>query len=332
MPEQPTVLFVDDERNILISLKALFRGRYRILLANSGTEAIEILKRERIHVLVSDQRMPGMEGVELLRQAKLLSPSTLRLLLTGYADLKAIVDSINEGEVFRFINKPWDNDALRALVDLAMRASLDSGDKAEPSGQTTAIVLDDAGATTLGLSRQHPSAKAPIDPILDAGILVLDDGEDAVQQVQRLVGIALPVYGANCVEAALDYLKTAPIGVVIAEVEVGGVDTTDFIKLLKAEHPAVMTIVLTQQIDAGTAVELINQGQVFRYLRKPVGDNWLRLALQQGMQFYQRHCQDPRLLARHQVEPIKPRQPSLAAKMMSQIKSLGLRWFSSARA
>ncbi len=267
-----------------------------------------------------------MEGVELLRQAKEISPNTLRLLLTGYADLKAIVDSINEGEVFRFINKPWDNDALRALVDLAMRAAIETGDISEPSGQTTAIVLDDSAAHHLGLISSAQPKKEVLDPILDAGILVLDDGEEILQQVQRLVGIAIPVYGANSVESALAYLNTSPIGVVISEVEVNSVDTTDFIKLLKAEYPAVMTIVLTHQMDASTAVELINQGQVFRYLRRPIGDNWLRLSLQQGMQFYQRHCHDPKLLVRHQVEPIKARQPSFAGRMLSQIKSLGQKW------
>ena len=77
--------------------------------AENGALALEFVKRFGIHVVVSDQRMPSMTGVELLRQVKELSPNSVRMLLTGYSDLAAIVGSINEGEVFRFVKKPWDN-------------------------------------------------------------------------------------------------------------------------------------------------------------------------------------------------------------------------------
>ena len=93
------LLFVDDERRVLNSMRAMFRRQYNIFLANSGEEALEVLESETIDVVVSDQRMPGMTGVEVLKAFKDHAPNAMRILLTGYADQQAIADSINEGEV-----------------------------------------------------------------------------------------------------------------------------------------------------------------------------------------------------------------------------------------
>ncbi|HKJ73854.1 MAG TPA: response regulator, partial [Alphaproteobacteria bacterium] len=86
-----TVLFVDDEERILRSLKMLFRGRYDVLTASSGEEALALVRTRHVHVIVSDQRMPGMLGAALLAQVKVASPTTMRLLLTGYSDLTATI-------------------------------------------------------------------------------------------------------------------------------------------------------------------------------------------------------------------------------------------------
>ena len=101
-----TVLFVDDEERVVNLLRMIFRTQYDVLVATSGAQALQIIKERRVDVLVTDQRMPGMTGIELLTQARECSPHTIRLLLTGYTDLAAIVGSVNEGEVFRFLNKP----------------------------------------------------------------------------------------------------------------------------------------------------------------------------------------------------------------------------------
>jgi response regulator RpfG family c-di-GMP phosphodiesterase len=113
---KPTLLFVDDEERILRSLRMLFAANYRVLVTTSGHEALEILKREKVHALISDQRMPVMAGVDLLRQAREIAPNTMRLLLTGYSDIEAIIGSINDGEVFRYISKPWNADDIRGIV------------------------------------------------------------------------------------------------------------------------------------------------------------------------------------------------------------------------
>jgi len=121
--EAGTLLLVDDEPNILNALRrSLRRSGHRILTASSGAEGLEILEQEDIDIIVSDQRMPNMTGVEFLRRARERWPQTVRISLSGYTDLKSISDAINEGAVFKYITKPWEDTTLLAtLEDAFMR-------------------------------------------------------------------------------------------------------------------------------------------------------------------------------------------------------------------
>ena len=115
------VLFVDDEENILNSLKRLFqKSDIQVLTATSGGEALEILRRMDVAVMVSDQLMPGMKGDELLVKARSISPDTVRIIMTGHGDLPTALQAINAGEVFRFLLKPWENQVLRSTIDEAL--------------------------------------------------------------------------------------------------------------------------------------------------------------------------------------------------------------------
>lgn len=120
MTDSRTVLFVDDEAPILSSLKRLLRREpYAVLTADSGQAGLETLRQHPVQVVVTDQRMPGTSGVEFLQQVKAQWPDTVRLVLSGYADADTIVEAINQGEVYRFINKPWNDDALRHTIGQA---------------------------------------------------------------------------------------------------------------------------------------------------------------------------------------------------------------------
>lgn len=117
-----TVLLVDDEENILASLKRLLRrDGYHIITAGSAAEGLQRLAETEVDVIVSDQRMPGMSGVEFLRRAKALYPHTVRMVLSGYTELQSIIDAVNEGAIYRFLTKPWDDQHLRAHVAEAVR-------------------------------------------------------------------------------------------------------------------------------------------------------------------------------------------------------------------
>lgn len=118
-PSAPTwsVLCVDDEPSILAALRRALRAPdCKVLQAGSGAEALQIMEREKIDVLLSDMRMPGMDGATLLAQARARWPQTARILLTGYSDMNATVAAINEGQIYRYIHKPWDELELRLTV------------------------------------------------------------------------------------------------------------------------------------------------------------------------------------------------------------------------
>lgn len=120
-PKRPTILVVDDEPEVLHSVHDLLRLEYRVISCSDGAEALRTLESPgEIQVVMSDQRMPGMSGVEVLRHAKRLRPEATRLLFTAYADIKAVVDAINQGSVYRYITKPWDPDELQLVVRQAV--------------------------------------------------------------------------------------------------------------------------------------------------------------------------------------------------------------------
>lgn len=113
-----TVLFVDDEVSILHAIQKLFSDDavMRLLVASSGEEALEVIRKEDVWLVVSDSHMPGISGIELLERIRHISPTTGRILMTANADLKTAIDAINISEAFRFIIKPWDNNELKSIV------------------------------------------------------------------------------------------------------------------------------------------------------------------------------------------------------------------------
>lgn len=114
---EATILFVDDEEAILRSLqRALRKEPYRILTAGSGAEGLEILATETVELVVSDQRMPVMTGAQFLQKVREISPDSVRVILSGYAEPNIIVESINSGGVYRFIAKPWNDEELKSTL------------------------------------------------------------------------------------------------------------------------------------------------------------------------------------------------------------------------
>ncbi len=118
---QSTILFVDDEANILSSLKRLFRPfGYQIFTADSGAQGLEIMNREKVDLVVSDMRMPEMNGAQFLEKVRERWPDTLRILLTGYAEIGATIDAINKGQIYRYISKPWEDNDITLTVKHAL--------------------------------------------------------------------------------------------------------------------------------------------------------------------------------------------------------------------
>jgi two-component system, probable response regulator PhcQ len=159
-----TVLVVDDEENVRTALTRLLGDAgYAVLAAESGEEALGILHESAVKLLISDNNMPGMPGIELFKKVRRLYPHVLRIMLTGDTDPELAVRSINEAEVYRFIRKPWNNADLRTIVQLAFDV----------------IVLEDEKRQLLDIVRRYRAARERGDPPprLDAELLLLAEAD-----------------------------------------------------------------------------------------------------------------------------------------------------------
>ncbi|WP_221390942.1 response regulator [Dyadobacter sp. NIV53] len=114
--EKISILYVDDEINNLNSFKAAFRRDFNVLLATSGREGLEILENNVIHVIITDQRMPEMTGVDFLIEVLKKYTDPIRILLTGYTDINAVIDAVNKGHIYYYLNKPWDEQQLKIII------------------------------------------------------------------------------------------------------------------------------------------------------------------------------------------------------------------------
>lgn len=292
------VLFVDDEEHIVSTLRSLFRNTCEVYSATSGAQALEILKSNTMHVVVSDQRMPEMAGIELLREVKKISPNTMRIMLTGYADFAAIVSSVNDGEIYRYIYKPWNNKDVLATVTAAAEVAM----------------------SLAGDLHEAPPAVAEN---TQADILVVDDTPEVHATIRKLFDGKRKVLSASSCDMALDILEQGNVGVIVSDVFVARQDISELLKILKAQHPHMVTVVLTAFNDANMVVGLINNGQIFRYLTKPVHTGQLRVSIEAALLYHAKCQRQPKLLSRHRVEKAEAgSSPSLTAMIMSRLKSL----------
>jgi len=292
------ILFVDDEERIVTALRSIFRSHYHVFTATNGPEALEFVRKFQPHVVVSDQRMPEMTGVELLRRVKGLAPNSVRLLLTGYSDLAAIVGSVNDGEVFRFISKPWDNQEIQKII---------------------------AEAAAIAFELAATAATPPIVPDrMESGVLVIEAQDETLRAVTRLIGGACPVYHAKNLEEGLSQLETRETALIVADVASRGEEIIQAFKALKQERPEILTIVLTEASDSELVIELINQAQIFRYINKPVNPELLRQHAQAALTRYQSFKQNPHLTRLHQVAAAGAAGVSQA--ILARVKSLKS-WF-----
>jgi DNA-binding NtrC family response regulator len=114
------IMIVDDEAANLRLLERLFRNDYEVTTAESGEEALRLLDQHEVALLITDQRMPGMTGVELVKRTAAVRPRMVRIILTGYTDVETLVEAINSGHVYKYVTKPWNNDELRLTVSRAL--------------------------------------------------------------------------------------------------------------------------------------------------------------------------------------------------------------------
>jgi serine/threonine-protein kinase len=292
------ILFVDDEERILTALKSVFRSKYHVLTAANGQEALDFIRRFRIPVIVSDQRMPGMLGVDLLRRSREISPDSVRILLTGYSDLASIVGSINDGEVYRFISKPWDNQELQQVI-----------------AEATAI-----GNRMLELQRGRLEPPAR----LDGAVLVLDDRREVFNALASMAGDKVTLQHARNIQEALTCLEASDVAILVADIDMEAENYLVFFNLLKSKYPQILVLVMTSASDSELVIHLINEAQIYRFLNKPVNLSLMQQYLHSAIARYAEYRSSPELLERHRVRSSRGQDTSFGKMVLDRLKALKL--------
>jgi DNA-binding NtrC family response regulator len=335
---RPRLLFVDDEQRVLNSMRIMFRRQFDLFLASHGAEALEIVRDKDIDVIVADHRMPKMTGVEVLSRVRTLSPRTVRILLTGYADLDAVEGSINDSEVFRFLTKPCAPQQLRETIELAAKLARETpappiAAKTEHDGsETVEIILESDTFTELARGAAPPEpaspststtaalekpkfvpaptsapvpapAAAPAKPRLATGlgVVVFSIDDEVISTVQQAVRGRLPVYSAGNVVQVVKILQEQRPGVLVTDVSEDKATIQTMTARLKEHLPELVTIAVSQHRDVLDMVWLINHGQIFRFLRKPLSAGRCAISLQAALQHHRLLLKNPELVKRHEV-------------------------------
>jgi len=305
LPKDPnrkySVLFVDDEQRVTRALKSMFRANYQVFTANSGQEALCILDKNDIDVIVSDQRMPNMLGHELLARVETLFPRVMRILLTGFTDQEAIISNINEGQVYRFINKPWVHEDIQRIVAEAARASDFEMHKAiqdvEAINMREAIIH--RAVHVIENSPEIQIMLKDFDLMKGARITASNNFEDALEVIDNNI-----YYGV----LVLKIWKNTP-------------ETIQIISILKQIRPELQTIVVAKQSDSDFISELINVGQIFRYFSYPCDPLVLEESIEQAFKSYMLLWNQQKAHARVKVEQ---RELALSEKVKNIFSKFGL--------
>lgn len=299
-PDLPKVLCVDDEPALLRSLRWVLRGEFQVSIAQDGPQALALLGGERFDVIVSDQRMPGMTGTEFLQRAKVVAPHSMRLLLTGYADFDAVVCALNEGDVFRFINKPWDDHKLIQAVQEAARLA-----------RMSRMGWSDFQDTATELAG-HP---APQDVLLVQADIALNAAcTTACKGLARLLV-------AQDAADALTVLAQRRVAVVIIQQRPDTGGTRTLVRSIKRRRPRLSVVVCSTQPDIGSLQRLINDGLITRYVTLPTEEDFLRLSIEGALQRHAELNARPSLLA----EARQRRAPEATTHRKQQPRPL--RWW-----
>ncbi|HVJ30822.1 MAG TPA: response regulator [Gammaproteobacteria bacterium] len=334
---RPRLLFVDDEQRVLNSMRIMFRRQFELFLASHGAEALDIVRDKDIDVIVADHRMPKMTGVEVLSKVRAMSPRTVRILLTGYADLDAVEGSINESEVFRFLTKPCAPQQLRETIELAAKLAREAPapeptaalSASDTPGDTIEIILQSDTVTEVTGSKppvtsrtsgtallEQPKfpphrAEAPAPapavgsrPKLAAGlgIVVFSMDNEVVDCVNKAVRGRLPVYNAGNIVQVVKCLTEQRPGVLVTDVSEDKATIQSMTARLKEHLPQLVTIAVSQHRDVLDMVWLINHGQIFRFLRKPLSAGRTAISLQAALQHHRQLLKNPELAKRHEVD------------------------------
>lgn len=307
--KKPVIAFIDDEERILRVMNRFFRKTHQVFCTTDPEEYIAFIRSRHVHVAVSDQRMPDKTGVELLKEVKDHSPNTIRILLTGYADVEAIIGSINDGEIFRYLTKPCDTNEMMQVINRATEIAI-SQQKAVPS-ETAPVEMEDFVFPE--------NSKKPT-------VLVLDDDVNVVNNMKNELGAMFNFKWASNLEEAYHHLDEGDVNVCISDIHVNGDNIAPAIYTLKQHAKNIVVLIQTSFKDASQLIDLINKGQVYRCLPKPLRLSLTKISLERAYQHHLKLVSVPEMSQRHEVEQNDTETASFSSQVVGFLSRLKRRF------
>ena len=218
-----------------------------------------------------------MLGHELLRQVKEISPNSVRMLLTGYSDLDAIIGSVNAGEVFRFINKPWQGEFMLYVVKLGVEIY----DKVSKLQEEEMQKVEDE------VTEEHPASGHRVHIEVEEAsptVLFVDYSEEETGKLVDKYGSSFNAVAVNSIDAAFQEMAKKPVSVIVSNINFGDVDGVSFLDTVRREYPNTVSVILTEVKDAQLAIRSINELNVFRYLVKPMPEDQISHTLEKAIE------------------------------------------------
>jgi len=295
------VLLLHSEQTTLDTLSAGFNDRYTVHCATSGTEALNTLGETPIHVIISAQNLPGMSGVEALREAKKRSPETIGILLAGQND-KGLEALVGEKEVFQIVRGGISSDDLTKLIDNATRqmrlmalAESANDTRADPgeSGQHIVMETSENGSTIISDGTGTVPILDPkrVSAAVTAGaqavdVLVLSKDQEFLTTIRESTRGLHNVFAADTLAAAEEAISSNEVGVVVVDAGMVGSNVEKLTVHLRRTTKRLVSIVAGRRDDGEMLMDLINRGKVYRFLLKPVSPGRARLAIEASVKHH----------------------------------------------
>lgn len=300
---QTQVLLLHSQQSTLDALSAGLGNRYAVHLATSGSEALNTLGETPIHVIVSAQDLPGMSGLEALREAKKRSPETIGILLAGSARDDGLEALVSDQEVFQIVRGAVTPESLIQLIDQATKrirlltiaesANDQAADVDEPAGEHIVMETSENGATIISDGTGRMRAFRPQNIQLsshvggrEVDVLVLTKDEEFLATIRESSRGLHNVHHANTLGQAEALTKTHKVGILVTDAAMIGSDIESIAGRLRAVVPRLVAIVAGRRDDGELLMDLINRGQVYRFLLKPVSPGRARLAIEASVKHH----------------------------------------------